>query len=83
MLSSAPSLAHPRAAAPDLVFAGARWWLAAAVLALGACLRIDPLLRDAVLGDELFTLHVVTQPWREAWHTIVADVVHPPLTVSS
>lgn len=79
MQTPAPSLVQPRAAVRYFEFAHARWLLAAAVLSLGACLRLDPMLRDAVLGDELFTLRVVTLPWREAWHTIVADVVHPPL----
>jgi hypothetical protein len=49
------------------------------VALIGAALRIAPLGREALDGDECFTLRVVSAPLQIAWEMIRQDLVHPPL----
>ena len=49
------------------------------VLLIGAALRIAPIGREALDGDESFTLRVVSAPLSVAWEMIQRDLVHPPL----
>jgi hypothetical protein len=49
------------------------------VLLIGAALRFAPIGREALDGDEGFTLRVVSAPLSVAWEMIQRDLVHPPL----
>ena len=53
----------------------------ALVLVSAFILRLLPVLRESVGGDELFTWHVVSQSWGAALQTVENDALTPPLHV--
>jgi 4-amino-4-deoxy-L-arabinose transferase-like glycosyltransferase len=50
-----------------------------AIGALCVCLRAYRMAYFALWNDEVFTVNAARMPWNGMLHTVLADVVHPPL----
>lgn len=55
------------------------FYLVAAIILLGAAVRLGPLNREDLEGDELFSRSIALLPIRSALTAVQDDIVHPPL----
>ena len=73
---------RPTKSTPRAEFLQSDQLWAAGLVAIGTlyvCLRAYRLAYFALWNDEVFTVNAARMPWNGMLHTVLADVVHPPL----